>query len=71
MTITTVQVYQYSPLYTLNLSIFNELTPLIFSGWSINALMWLLTPPKITTTPTSSEDSREIYVYVYATVVLY
>ena len=32
-----------------------EQTPL--SGWSINALMWLLTPPKVVPTPTSSEGS--------------
>ena len=28
------------------------------SRWSINALMWLLASPKITPTPTSSENSR-------------
>ena len=41
-------------------NILKSLNLRFLSGWSIIALMWLLTPPKITPTPTSSEDSREI-----------
>ena len=71
----------FSPVYIkhLNLRAFNEQTLWSLSGWSINVLMWLLTPPKIAPIPTSSEDSREIsglvgvssfqeqfhYMYVY------
>ena len=46
--------------YSLNLRAFNEQTLRSLNGWGINALMWLLTPPKTAPTPTSSEDSREI-----------
>ena len=36
--------------------------PWSLSGWSINALMWLLIHPKISTTPTPPEYSTEISI---------
>ena len=61
---------QYSLRYTLSTYVraFNEQTPLIFKWVEHKCLMWLLTPPKIAPTPTSSEDSREISVVCIQTI---